>query len=98
MDKQEYHNRIKSINKCIFSNGLSKILFNKIIEKAESDKEYMAKFLLWLNGKESTVFLRDELASIFENDSFIKNSEAPCPFFNAWSELDSASSILKGIK
>ena len=82
----------------MFNEGLSKILFNKIVEKAESDNEYMTKFLLWLSEKKSTVFLRDELASVFENDKFIKNSKEPCPFFNAWVSIDSASIKLKGVK
>lgn len=97
MDKQKYHNRIKIVNEYIFNKGLSKIMFNKMVEKAESNIGYMEKFLLWLGGKESTVFFRDELADVFKNDKFIKNSKEPCPFENAWISIDSASLKLKGI-
>ena len=98
MDKQKYHNRLKIVQDYVFDKGLSKILFNKMVIKAESDSEYMEKFLLWLSGKESTVFFRDELASVFEKDKFITNSKSYCAYYAAWVSIDSASLKIRGVK
>ena len=98
MNKQKYHNRLKIVQDYVFNKGSSKILFNKMKIRAESDSEYMEKFLLWLSGKESTVFFRDELASVFENHKFITNSKSYCAFSAAWMSIDSASLKFKGVK
>jgi len=62
-------------------------LWQLILEKADVDSTYKTQLLLWISGEESTVFLRDVLASPFQDHDF--NVDIWSPFDNAWISLDS---------
>jgi hypothetical protein len=66
MDKQQYHNRVSKINNFLTTNKLGKLLFQMILNKAESDSDCMSLFKKWLK-KGRTVHLRDELSLVFLN-------------------------------
>lgn len=65
-------------------------LLENMIQRAEQDTNYAAKFSEWLtNNKPQTVFLRDELARPVFNDT-TKNPENTLMFHNSFMPIDSA--------
>lgn len=70
-----------------------RVLFNAMLELAESNSEYEDSLLRWLNKKESTVYLRDVLCLPFQNVfySIEKKRINELAWYNAFTILDSAS-------
>lgn len=58
--------------------------------RAAKDEEYRISFKAWLNGKGSTILLRDVLCAPFKNSSPVKHLTCRLPFDNMWMAVDSS--------